>query len=275
LGRQYGVRQTTFGEYIADLQANNNRAKNSYLAVQNIRKAVPELEDDIRVPEYVEKVHGGPYLWIANAGHYEYCHFDPDDGMLAVLHGSKQVRLFAAEDLARLYPNPLGTKGRTIQSQVDCDDPKLADHPLFENIKCFHSVVRPGQLLYIPAFWWHQVTTPEVSISINVFWGDAGENNYLSKVMLPPIWPSFRYWLCNIIEQNRCCESFRRTLMRFKEAVSAFLMTQWHEVINDDQMNMLQETITQYLQIDNLPEDTKSETKYPPRLRIRGLLWRS
>ena len=44
LGRQYGVRQTTFAEYVADLKANNSRARNSYLAVQNIRKAFPELQ---------------------------------------------------------------------------------------------------------------------------------------------------------------------------------------------------------------------------------------
>ena len=38
--------------------------------------------------------------------------------------------------------------------------------------------------LFIPAFWWHQVTSTEQAISVNIFWGDAGVNSYLSKVMV-------------------------------------------------------------------------------------------
>ena len=28
------------------------------------------LQDDIPIPDYVGKLHGGPYLWIALKGHY-------------------------------------------------------------------------------------------------------------------------------------------------------------------------------------------------------------
>ena len=70
-----------FREYIENLQAGNKKSESSYLAVQNFKKALPQLSNDL--PPYegiVGKVHAGPYLWIARPGHYEYCHFDPDDG---------------------------------------------------------------------------------------------------------------------------------------------------------------------------------------------------
>lgn len=42
-GRKYNLRQTTFGSYISDLLKENKTSFNSYLAVQNIKKALPEL----------------------------------------------------------------------------------------------------------------------------------------------------------------------------------------------------------------------------------------
>ena len=43
-GRQYNFKQIKFGRYIDDLIAGNARSKNSYLAVQNIKKALPQLQ---------------------------------------------------------------------------------------------------------------------------------------------------------------------------------------------------------------------------------------
>ena len=33
------------------------------------------------------KLHLGPYLWLALRGHYEFCHFDPDDNFLVIIQG--------------------------------------------------------------------------------------------------------------------------------------------------------------------------------------------
>ena len=44
LGQQYGIKQMPFSEYIEDIKSNKKRALKSYLAVQNIKKALPMLE---------------------------------------------------------------------------------------------------------------------------------------------------------------------------------------------------------------------------------------
>ena len=75
----------------------------------------------------------------------EYCHIDPDDGMLVMLQGTKYVRLFGC-DIGPLYPNALGSKGRTIQAQVDCNNPDLEKHPLFEGTPCYHCELKPGEM---------------------------------------------------------------------------------------------------------------------------------
>ena len=75
----------------------------------------------------------------------EYCHFDPDDGLLAVIQGRKDVRLFPC-DPDPLYPNPLGSKGRTVQSQVDIDNPDLDRFPRFADVTGYTVTVLPGDM---------------------------------------------------------------------------------------------------------------------------------
>jgi hypothetical protein len=87
-------------------------ARKYYLAVQNIKRTFPQIENDaLPLPKYVGKVHMGPYLWVAAPGHFEFCHTDADDGMLFLISGRKTIRLYSWNHLHDLYPNPLGHKG--------------------------------------------------------------------------------------------------------------------------------------------------------------------
>lgn len=87
-------------------------ARKYYMAVQNVKRTFPELVEDLEpLPKYIGKVHMGPYLWIAAPGHFEYCHVDPDDGLLMMAQGRKRVRLYSWIHLNDMYPNPLGSKG--------------------------------------------------------------------------------------------------------------------------------------------------------------------
>ncbi|XP_074662267.1 bifunctional peptidase and arginyl-hydroxylase JMJD5-like [Tubulanus polymorphus] len=273
VGKQHTIRESTFQEYVNDLLANNSRAQSSYLAVQNIKQAFPQIEAEAPLPSYVGKIHCGPYLWVAHKGHYEYCHIDPDDNFLIMISGYKQLRLFGC-DLDNLYPNPFGAKGKTIQSQVDCDNPDLTRFPKFSQATCYHSIIGPGDMLFIPAFWWHQVTSLDVAISVNTFCGDAGDNVYITKIMNDSRWPIFSHWFLNVIEQNRPHESFQRILSRLPEAIRAFILNKWHEHPTDEQIQVLVDLVKKHLGIEELPEDIH-KSKYPPLIKIRGLLWRS
>lgn len=136
VGKKYNIQSMLFSKYIDNLIEGNETSKSSYLAVQNIGKALPELFHDIEIPRYVKKLHGGPFLWLAQQGHYEFCHFDPDDNFLIVFAGQKRVRLYPAKHIDKLYPNPLGSKGKTIQSRVDCDAPDFESFPCFKDAEC-------------------------------------------------------------------------------------------------------------------------------------------
>lgn len=273
VGKNYTLRKTSFGDYVRDLKKSNARGVSSYMAVQNISKVFPEISSECEMPEYVRKIHNGPFLWVAHGGHYEFCHYDPDEGMLMMIQGCKRIKLFKSSDLLKLYPNPLGSKGKTIQSQVDCDNPDISKHPEFLKAECFECLLSEGEMLFIPAFWWHQVTSVTEAVSVNVFFGDAGSNHYITRHLTSTAWPAFKYWLLNIVEQNRSCESFTRTLERLPLCVENLLLKQFHEVATDEQLNFLVRTIMEHLDIQRLP-DFKKGGKNPPPLKIRGLRWR-
>ena len=139
VGQKYNIEKMKFQDYIENILSESKKSKGSYMAVQNIKQAFPQIDKEVVVPEFVGKMHAGPFLWIANKGHYEFCHFDPDDNCLVVLNGSKNVRLYGC-DQTTMYPNQLGSKGRTIQSQVFCDDADLEMFPNFINATSYEVI---------------------------------------------------------------------------------------------------------------------------------------
>ena len=279
-GKAYQVQSITFKSYVSDLIQENERSKNSYLAVQNLRKAFPQIANELKMPDFVEKLHAGPFLWIARGGHYEYTHMDPDDNMLMVLRGQKLVRLYGC-DIVSMKPNDLGSKGRTLQSQVNCfsiaQNINESDLARFKETECSYCLLNEGDLLYFPAFWWHQVTSPVQTISVNVFFGDAGDNFYVQKLLTSPQRSAFVYWLLNIVEQNRHYESFAKVLAQFRESLSSFLFKQWHESLSSEQIEVLYNEIVDYFKFDmeKYKLDESKTSKHPPQLKIRGLLWRN
>jgi hypothetical protein len=282
-GKAYQVQEIEFNEYIHDLVQDNPMSKNSYLAVQNLRKAFPQIADELKMPEFVEKLHAGPFMWIARSGHYEYTHMDPDDNVLMVLKGRKIVRLYGS-DVNAMMPNKLGAFGRTIQSQINCDIlQKDLDNDVmksYQQTKCHYCLLKEGDLLYFPAFWWHQVKSPELTISINAFFGDGGQNDFITKILKSKQRDALLYWVYNIIAQNLSFPSFPRVLVNLKDSLRNFLFKQWHESLDDSQINELHSNIISYFKFEerlnelNADESLKNKSKNPPQLRIRGLLQR-
>lgn len=136
-----------------------------------------------------------------------------------------------------------------------------------------------------------QVTALDTGISLNMFYGDPGENVFISKMFREPYRQHFQYWFLNIVEQNREQQSFQKILSRLPEVCRHFFVKQWHEVPTEDQVMMNQiwrltslisllqvsilvTLVKDHLKIEELPEPIITEGKFPPVLKIRGLLHR-
>lgn len=176
-----------------------------------------------------------------------------------------------------MYPNRLGSKGRTVQFEVRGDQPDFKRHPMAKGLRCWEVTVHPGQMLFIPAFTIHQVTSLDAAVSFNVFFGDTGDNNFVAKLCKWPRVGAFSYWLNNIIEQNRSAESFPRITGFLPRSLRGFLQNQFREEASNEQIKQLCKMVYNYLGLDPaklVPPPDYLTRRNPPLLKIRGLLFR-
>ncbi|UTA48360.1 cupin-like domain-containing protein [Simiduia sp. 21SJ11W-1] len=113
---------------------------------------------------------GGPSLVPA--------HFDSQHNFACCVSGRRRFTLLEPEQLENLYVGPmdLTPAGQPI-SLVDPYAPDLAQHPRYASaLQAAQSVeLAPGDVLYIPPMWWHQVEgLAQFNLMINYWWPSLG-----------------------------------------------------------------------------------------------------
>jgi lysine-specific demethylase 8 len=136
---------------------------------------IPELKEDIYVPEYCVYLGEGAEesevdinAWFGPAGTVSPLHFDPKNNFLCQVIGEKYVRLYAEEHTERLYAHEGNILRNT--SRIDVERLDLVRFPLAEQVPYWEGVLRPGQMLFIPARCWHFVRSLSLSFSVSFWW---------------------------------------------------------------------------------------------------------
>jgi hypothetical protein len=108
---------------------------------------------------------GPPRYWLGPAGTVTPLHCDYDDNIFAQIWGSKRVTLVPPHHEAFLYvreANPV-----LFGSPFDPEAPDFERFPLAREAAPVECIVNPGDLLYVPAGWYHQVRSLSFSLSVN------------------------------------------------------------------------------------------------------------
>ncbi|NXA04043.1 KDM8 protein, partial [Sapayoa aenigma] len=144
-----------------------------YLAQHQLFDQIPELKEDISIPDYCCLGEGEEdditiNAWFGPGGTISPLHQDPQQNFLAQVLGRKYIRLCSPQDSENLYPHESQILHNT--SQVDVEDPDLVKFPNFTKAAFQSCILVPGQILFIPVKYWHYVRSLELSFSVSFWW---------------------------------------------------------------------------------------------------------
>lgn len=169
-----------FGEFL-DLVENDDVAKeniSAYLEYSSIREYFPDLEYDVDEMPFASDILKLSHLnmWLSNGHTLGKLHFDPFDNFLCQLRGNKRLTLFEPYrnyDLyeAHIQEAVLGYDRKSgkfrnhelldstsmVMSPVDILKPDYDRFPNYTRAVPLECFLKEGDVLYLPAFWWHEV----------------------------------------------------------------------------------------------------------------------
>lgn len=153
-----------FIETISLPGSGNDTYLTAYNSAANV-EALSSLEGDLGfidrlLSRNVAQPHG--MLWIGPAGSFTPLHHDLTNNLLLQITGRKVVLLAAPGETPRLYND------HHVYSQIrDLTEPGLVGRfPKLDGLRVHRVILQPGEALFIPLGWWHQVTALDFSVSI-------------------------------------------------------------------------------------------------------------
>jgi [protein]-arginine 3-hydroxylase / protease len=159
-----------FEDFIQDYILAEDTQTIGYLAQHELFDQIPELKNDICIPEYC--CRGAPprlKAWLGPKGTVSPLHTDPTHNLLAQVFGAKLVILVEPAATVNLYAHDHFVLNNT--SQVDANAPDFEQHPLAKLVRFKRVILKAGDVLYIPPGWWHYVRSLSPSFSVS-FWFD-------------------------------------------------------------------------------------------------------
>lgn len=133
----------------------------------------PELSHQVKVMQPLDgaKVYASN-IWIGSGNHIVNLHFDYYQNFICMLEGKKRVLMLPPHCLPDIYPVPpdkgIGGAPSSLVRLLDVDFqmfPKMKN--AMKELRV--AVLEPGEVLYMPPFWWHHVESFGLNIMVNTW----------------------------------------------------------------------------------------------------------
>ena len=117
-------------------------------------------------------------MWIGPAGTVTSLHHDLTNNLIAQVVGRKSLKIIPAADVGKLYNH------RHVFSEIaDLEETALAHgrFPLLAGARVYDVTLDPGEIIFIPLAWWHQVKALDFSVSLtytNFLWPNDAARHY-------------------------------------------------------------------------------------------------
>ena len=143
------------------------------LAAQSalIAESIPGFLDENRLSLLAASIQ--PRIWLGNTITVP-AHFDEAHNIACCVSGRRRFTLFPPEQVGNLYVGPLDFTPAGAPVSMACAD--FDQFPRYREAldASMTAELEPGDAIYIPSLWWHQVESIGVlNILVNYWWGGA------------------------------------------------------------------------------------------------------
>jgi hypothetical protein len=175
-------KQMPFDEYIDLIMQTpgNDAYMTAYNSSRNAEALALLHEDMGRLDKFLTREAGREHgmMWIGPAGTVTSLHHDLTNNLIAQLVGRKRIKLIPAADTLKMY-----NYKHVFSAIPDLDDPNIDfnKYPMLAAARIYDVTLAPGEILYIPFGWWHQVKALDFSVTVtytNFLWPNAMAANY-------------------------------------------------------------------------------------------------
>lgn len=187
----YQTVKTTIDDFLEQVMLNKAKKNPSsfYIASNYIDSHFPNFraDNDLNLTEHVNNdLLNTPdiKIWLGNAT-LACCHYDTSDNIACCVVGNRQFTLFPPSQINNLYPGPLELNpGGPAISMVNFKKPDFEKHPRFKEAIAHGQIANltPGDALYLPRMWWHQVEgLSPFNVLVNYWWNKTPK--YMGEAM--------------------------------------------------------------------------------------------
>ncbi|MHB8283917.1 MAG: cupin-like domain-containing protein [Caulobacteraceae bacterium] len=116
-----------------------------------------------------------PRIWLGTASNVS-CHYDTLDNLACVIAGRRRFTLYPPDAIGDLYVGPIDVTMAGQPVSLAASAPTGAtDYPRFDAVLGRALVVEldPGDALYLPKLWWHQVEATGAMNGLVNYWWDG------------------------------------------------------------------------------------------------------
>jgi hypothetical protein len=117
-----------------------------------------------------------PRIWLGTASNVS-SHYDTLDNLACVIAGRRRFTLYAPELIGKLYVGPIDNTmaGQPVSLAASAPVGSAEEFPLFEEVRnqALTADLMPGDALYLPKLWWHQVESVAPFNGLVNYWWDA------------------------------------------------------------------------------------------------------
>ncbi len=151
------VQTMTMAKYAA-MVADAGVSNDLYMIANNHVAALPEfaaLMADLNPPEHLLEGELACSFWFGPAGTFTPLHHDNTNILFCQLRGRKRFRLVAPWSIALSSEAEGFYARRTLEEHLEAGE------------RAYEIELQPGQALFLPGWWWHEVRSLDQSVSLS------------------------------------------------------------------------------------------------------------